>query len=218
MIRFPIPVLVALFVACSCRSGPEIRAAGPASMLASADYRYRNTVDFGEVDTEEMQAAFLTFAKLAERGEKAITLRIHSPGGSIFLGNAWARAVEDIKKRKGITVTCIVDSAAFSMAAVILESPVCDQRLATPRSAILFHNGMSGGRGGANEIRSALAMLEALNESMRLTVALRIGMKPDDLRQLLAQGDWVLSVESALRWHVIDGVVFSSEIAPPEEV
>lgn len=189
---------------------PDLRA------QAGASYKYGNTVDVGEVDRETMIPAARRFKELAEGGAKNITLRIDSFGGSIFLGARWIKYTEDIKRRNGVRVTCIVDGAAYSMGAVILQSSLCDERLATSRSTVLFHNGSTGAEGTAEDLRQSAEFLEALNLAMALVVSERIGMDLGAYQARIAHGDWMMAVPEASRMNVIDGVVSSSLIAPPE--
>lgn len=206
MYRFQILAIAALLSCASSR---------PPYRQVEASARYGNTVDVGDVEEETMATAFLRFSQLAAQGKKEITLRIDSFGGSIFLGNRWAKSVEDVKKAQGIRVTCIVDGAAYSMAAVILESPVCDLRLATARSTILFHNGSGGVRGTAEDMKRAAAFLEALNFAMGLAVATRIGMPFAEYLAKVAHTDWTMAVPEALAANVIDGIASPEEIDPP---
>jgi ATP-dependent protease ClpP protease subunit len=176
------------------------------------------TLDVGPVDAETLTPVLLQLEALAKAGTTHVTLRIDSPGGSIFTGLRFIRMVEDIRKAHGVRVSCVVDGAAYSMAAVILESPACDERLATSRSTFLFHNGKADGAGGsAGELASAARMLEAMNEALAALVAERMGMTPKQYRAKVAGGDWVMAAPEAIANHVIDGVVASASIAPPEE-
>ncbi len=211
MIRFPILAAV-LFFGCIVPAkiaSPQVR--------AERAYIWQNTIDVGNVEEDYMLDAALRFIAIAAAGEKEITLRIDSFGGSIFLGNRWIKNLEDIKKRNGIRVVCIVDGAAYSMGAVILESPLCDLRLATNRSTILFHNGSSGARGTAEDLKQAVNFLEALNLSMALSVSSRLLITIEEYKSRIAHADWVMAVPEAVQSNVIDGVANPDDIAPPFE-
>ncbi len=183
----------------------------------SASFNYSNTVDLGPIQDEQLAMVLIEFQRVTKT-EREVTLRIDSPGGSIFAGQQWTREMEDIKKRRNVRVTCIVDGLAASMAAVILESPLCDLRLATTRSLILFHNGSSGARGTAEELRGTIALLDAINESMALVVSERLGISLNAYRAKIATADWVMAVNEALIVSAIDGLIDSREIAPPSGV
>lgn len=198
-----------MFVACCTPShsiGTEYQARA---------FSYPNTVDIGEIQEAEMKQAFDQFAGLASTGAKKITLRINSPGGSIFLGFDWVRAVEDLKKANDIDVTCVVDGMAYSMAAVILQSDLCDHRLATSRSTILFYNGSGVAQGTSVDMKGTASFLDALNEAMAMVVSDRLKMPIEEYQQRIANGDWVMAGREAFVLNVIDGLVRSSDIAPP---
>ncbi len=215
MFRFPILVLC---LACCAPAHPQrVEPTFNAERFRAQVYTYRNTVDVGDVDDLPMLMALERARDLAKKGEKEITLRIDSFGGGIFLGNRWIREMEDLKKAHGLQVACIVDGAAYSMGAVILESPLCDQRLATKRSTILFHNGSAGGRGTAEDLKEAAAFLEALNVSMALVIADRLEVSLEEYRARVAHADWMMAVPEALASNVIDGFASPSDIEPPAE-
>ncbi len=195
MIRFQIPI--ALF---SLLWASVAHAQTPAPRFV-----YRNTVQLGDFAPIPLAEALDRFKLVAKRGAKSITLRIDSQGGEIELGGKWTRAMEEFKKNYRIRVTCIVDGFALSMAAVTLQSSLCDRRLATLRSIILFHNGIGG---------SKPAALEALNVQMALTVTDRIGMDLDAYRARIAEDSWVMAVREALAMNVIDGIADPRFIAP----
>jgi ATP-dependent protease ClpP protease subunit len=199
-----------LVLALGCASSPARRADG-----FTAAYRYTETVDVGDVDEESMAAALLNLSHVADSGAKRVTLRIDSAGGSVFLGMKWIRLVTDLKKAHSLKVTCIVDGTAYSMGAVILESPVCDTRLATVNSTLLFHNGSGGPKGTEKELESARALLRALNAAMAGLVAQRLHMPVERYQAMIADGDWAMAAVDALANHALDGVIASSEIAPP---
>jgi ATP-dependent protease ClpP protease subunit len=208
-------VLLSFFAGCATGVDPFSRTPYGPQAAASSAFQYGSTVDFGDVDEEPMALAFAQFRALVNGGSKRITLRIDSFGGSIFLGHKVGRAMEDLKKANGVHVVCVVDGAAYSMAAVILESPLCDLRLATPRSTILFHHGRAGVRGTAEDLREGAEFLEAMNLSMALSVVSRLGCPLAAYMDKIAHRDWVMAVPEALATNVIDGVVSPNDIAPP---
>lgn len=211
MHRFPM-VLVSILLVCCASPTKHFTALASAPVYTASAYRYAGTVDLGEVDAEHMTDALKGL--LGVQGKNA-TLRIDSPGGEIFLGLKWIQLVTDLKKRTGLHITCIVDGSAYSMAAVILESPVCDVRLATPSSTILFHNGKGSAQGTVEAIEQGAQLLEAMNGALACLVADRMQMTPAEYRERVRGRDWVMAVPEALANHVIDGIVPSSEIAPP---
>ncbi len=192
----------------------------PIEFRNDASQRYGNTVDVGEVTSDVMGPAYERIKSLVKSGQRRVTLRIDSPGGEIFLGMRWIREVEDLKKaHPGTQIACIVDGAAYSMAAVILESRVCDRRLATNRSTILFHNAsVNAGGGGAHDLRGLAGALEAMNTALGLLISERLGIPLEEYQARVNGRDWMMATPEALHHCVIDGIVSPMEIAPPAEV
>lgn len=213
MIRFPI-LAAALFLSCSCATTSD--AVDVPLLEARARFAHENTVDLEEISENGLAVASGQIARHVVLGRKNITLRIDSPGGSIFAGQRWVRDMEDLKKANDLRFTCVVDGSAYSMGAVILESALCDVRLATTRSTILFHNGSGGSRGTAEELRQLSRFLDAVNDAMALTVSQRIGMDLADYKARIATSDWIMAADEALGLNVIDALVSPSDIAPPE--
>ncbi len=212
MIRFPI-----LFLALACCATSKPHDDLDTYHASVGSYAYNNTIDIGDVMPEPLAEAYMRFRQMAAAGVKNVTLRIDSPGGSIFAGNRFIKAMEDVKKTNGITVMCVVDGMAYSMGAVILESPLCDRRLATVRSTILFHNGSTGASGTAEDLKQATEFLEALNQSLALQISARLGMTLEAYRARIAHTNWVMACPEALLSNVIDATVSSTDIAPPSE-
>lgn len=213
MFRLPIALPV-LFLCCVTVTPHEATPSPIALAPVLTNFKHSNTVDLGEIFDEALEGPAKAFKAAAARS-KDVTLRIDSPGGSIFAGLRWGRQMEDIKKRNGLHVTCIVDGLAASMAAVILESPLCDERLATSRSLLLFHNGSSGAQGTVEELQAAGAFLSAINEAMALNVSKRLGLTVEEYREKIQGADWVLSSRGALGVNALDGLANPEDIAPP---
>lgn len=200
------PLLVAL--SCATPHAPQF--------TAQAAFRYANTIDVGTIDEDTLGPVYTKLQTLAEHDAKNVTLRIDSMGGNIIVGMTWIRSVEDLKKlHPGLHVTCAVDGFAMSMAAVILESSVCDARLATIRSVLLFHNGSVQTQGTVVQIQGTATLLEALNEAMALQIANRLRIPYSVYRARIAASDWIMTTREALVNNAIDELVSPSEIGPP---
>lgn len=205
---------VAILMAVVC-CAPTHHQSKPYFTASSGKYKFENVVDLGDINEEQLAKTARGIQALADSGAGFVTMRINSPGGSIFGGLEFTRNMEDMKKRHGFRVACVVDGVAMSMAAVILESPLCDVRLATNRSLLLFHNGSTGARGNAGDLRQAGSFLDAVNSAMSLIVSHRLCLDVGVYRARLALGDWVLSVEDAIAVNAIDGIAAPDDIAPP---
>lgn len=156
--------------------------------------QYRNVVDLGTVTDEE--AALRVRRRFAEAAffSPLVTLRIDSRA----VPSSLARDLEDEAKRQGSTVACVVDGTAQGRAAALLQSPLCDVRLATARSTVEF----------VARPDPAEARAEALALARRLTLA------PSEY-EALARAGRALSVDDALKANALDGLVEPSSVEPP---
>lgn len=194
----------------------QILAVLVASVTGAAPFKYNNVVDInGAIIRDTMGPAYALAATAMGAGQKEITVRINSIGGNVDEALLWIRMVEDAKKTYGARVTCIVDTQAQSAAAIILESPACDTRLATSRSFMMFHNAAIPGQYPLSEARDMLASLEATNEALGNLVSARLGIPYDSYRKIIRRHRWYMSPREALAAHAIDGLVSPGDIAPP---
>lgn len=165
-------------------------------------------VEVGDIESEVLSRALERVKNHYKHGDREITLRINSNGGSVFEGFSFIQSMEELKKG-GMSVTCVVDVRAISMAFVILQSDVCDKRLATPRSLFLAHNGSLHTEGGTVEdMDEDIELLKVINDSLSLLCANRIGMPILEYRKKLKDHkSWTFGTEEALKHNVIDGVI-----------
>lgn len=162
----------------------------------------------GEVTDESM--ALLANAIDAEhaKGSKNIMLVLNSPGGSVDAGFNFIMAVEKFKRGNQVEFTCVVDGMAASMMAVIFEA-VCDTRLMTKRSMLLFHGARIGPNGGGTQeiLEENAEIIRVINEMMAAMVAPRMGMSEEAFLYRIKGRDWSLSWRDAIRAKAIDGTI-----------
>lgn len=185
-----------------------------APLRASASSYPSESIPVGDIGRDELGPVVEKFDSFVARGDTHVLFRLDSPGGSIFAGLEFIQHVEQAKKLRPLRVSCVVDVMAASMAAVILESGVCDERLMTPRSIVLVHRGSIGTRGTVEEILEDADILEALNQAMAMTVAARIGMPLEEYEARVAKHAWTLGPREALQFHFVDAVVDPSDLPP----
>lgn len=132
-----LPIFFLLFAAC---------AATPVYLNNSEEYSVNfpnKMIEIKDIDLDNVLPVVEKVDELVAAGEKTILFKIHSGGGQIGLGIALINHIEDLKKKEGLRVQCVVDWYAMSMAYTILQG-VCDDRFMTKRAILLAHNGSGG--------------------------------------------------------------------------
>lgn len=186
-------------------------------LTAAVPARASTSVLLGEIDDDTVDVVASSIEAHFKAGEPTVVLQLTSPGGSIFAGFRFIQRVEQAKKTVFMgqgKVVCVVDMYAASMAAVILESPVCDLRLMTPRSILLFHNGATVARGTAKDIESSLNFLRALDKAMAHAISERLGMSYAQYRAMINGKDWTMDCGEALAVGAVDGLIDPAVLPP----
>lgn len=171
-------------------------------------------IELGEVNEENLTAVAEKMVERIQAGDRQLVLRLNSPGGSVFDGLSFIQWVEGVKQSTKVRVTCVVDVMAASMAFVILQSPVCDERLMTRRSILLAHEASTSVSGKPADLESALEMLRAISRALGAVCANRMGMSVDEFMARIANVDWSMDADAALKAHAVDGLVDPATLPP----
>jgi len=195
-----------------------IRAALAALLLlaspALAGPRYDVDV-IGPMDGESLAGAY---AQVLSAPGPEVSIRINSPGGSVFTTLLFIDLVRDRIAEKGLHTTCVVTAAAASAAALLLESGACMTRVAEPGSLLLFH-GVSGGSGGTEQQQEDdVNFIRVLNRTLAAIIAPRIRMTVDAYLDWIRGHDRPVSSDVALELGMVDRVeVWAGHAAPKQE-
>jgi ATP-dependent protease ClpP protease subunit len=169
-------------------------------------------IPVGPIGYDDLSPTIDAIAKRLEAGDTSILLQLNSPGGSVYAGLDFIAVLDELHK-SGIRIQCVVNTRAFSMAAVILQA--CDDRYITPRSTILVHNAsVSDVSGNAHELAEIVQILNALNKSMAQLVSARIGMPLAEYEERIRDGAWTMASGEALRVGMVDEVVNARDLPP----
>lgn len=171
-------------------------------------------IEMGAFDSDGMAAAYTKYMEYVDRGDKVITFNINSNGGSVFGGLELIKLIEDTKKLKGIHTICIVDTHAYSMGVIFLESYACDERYATERSTLLFHNASADAQGNQEELRKTAKAVEEVSLAMANLVCARLKITLPQYLSHVNKGDWLMGYKEALDIGAIDGVISSRDLPP----
>jgi ATP-dependent Clp endopeptidase proteolytic subunit ClpP len=117
---------------------------------------------------------------IAKSKAKSITVRINSPGGSVFDGMAIYNAL----RGKGVPVTTVVDGMAASIASVIFAAG--DTRRMATGSMCMVHNAWGVCIGDFNDMAKMGETLQKVNEQL-VGIYARSGTGADDWREMMAK-------------------------------
>ena len=135
-----------------------------------------------------------------------ITLRINSPGGAVFEGNAIYNFLQGLSA----TITVHIDGLAASMASVI--AMVGDEVIMPANAMLMIHNPLSIVVGNAEEMRKRAEMLDKLKEGAITAYEGKSAMERSEIAKLMDEETW-MTADEAVTWGFADKVAESSNIA-----
>lgn len=120
----------------------------------------------------------------------AVTLRINSPGGSVFGAQAMVAAMRE----HGQPITARVDSLAASAASVIaVEAAALEM---APGSMLMIHKAWGMTIGNADDMLGAAALLEKIDGQIADAYARKSGKDAEEYRGLMAAETWFTAGEA----------------------
>jgi ATP-dependent protease ClpP protease subunit len=140
----------------------------------------------------------------------AITVRINSPGGSVFDGIAILNALRDHPAK----VTVVVDSLAASIASVIAMAG--DEIVMNRNSQMMLHNAWAVCVGDARDMHKSAERLAQHNTNIAQIYADRAGGTVEDWLAVMAEETWLLAdeaVDAGLADRVVELPVKESDSA-----
>lgn len=202
-----IGLILALLFGCNCATTvPKARVAVvmPTEVIVPEPTgKYVNVGDFDAT----LDAVKEDFERRVAEGQTHIDIRINSFGGSIIRGLDFIQALEDVKREHKVTVTCLVDSRAYSMGFVFLQSDVCDWRAMTKRSTLLAHNGSTKSQGNGNQLDEDTEFLKALDVAMAEIAGRRLKIGVAGYRKKIEKRAWTMAWSEALQVGAVDEVL-----------
>ncbi|KAM0274883.1 hypothetical protein ACHAQH_007772 [Verticillium albo-atrum] len=145
----------------------------------------------------------------SDNPDKAITLYINSPGGSVTSGLAIYDTMTYIKSP--VSTVCL--GAASSMGALLLTGGEAGKRYALPHSSVMIHQPLGGTQGQASDILIYANQIQRvrtkLNEIMRRHLNTAFGRERYTLEEVndMMERDKYLSPEEAKDIGVIDEIL-----------
>jgi len=195
-----------LLVGAACATSPA-QAKGPSSE-ASKRHAAGATIHLsdrivdlqGGISSGMIKTAQKRLFQLDEQSHEPIWIRINSPGGSVDAG----LILIDTFRALQSPVKCLVESRAYSMAAITLL--FCDERYALDHASIMLHEASYGTMGEDPTNRARLAFITRYLDRVHHELAERLHMPYKKYRARIRDAWWMLASE-AKEAGVIDGVV-----------
>lgn len=119
-----------------------------------------------------------------------LTIRINSPGGDVFAGNA----IYNMLKGHSAKKTIWVDGVAASMASVIAMAG--DEVVMPSNAMMMVHNPYCFTSGSSSKLRKTAEMLDKLGESVMAAYAEKTGLAKDKLAELMDAETWMTAAEA----------------------
>lgn len=150
-------------------------------------------------DTMIMKAQAKLY-KFDEASHDPVWIRINSGGGSVQAGLILLDTMKALKS----PTRCLVESKAYSMAAILLV--FCDERYALDHATIMLHEASFGLQGEDPTNRSRMDFITKYLDGIHVEIAELLDMKVDAYRAKLRDAWWLLADE-ALDARIIDSIV-----------
>lgn len=144
---------------------------------------------------------------LRAMGSKDITLRVSSPGGSVFD----AVDIYNMLERYSGNIIAEVDGLAASAASFLILA--ANEVRAAKNATFMIHRAWSVTMGDAEEHQRAIGMLETVDENIVSMYAGKSGKDRDEILSAMSDETW-MSAQQALEWGLIDSIIGEDRDAP----
>ncbi|MCA9514513.1 MAG: ATP-dependent Clp protease proteolytic subunit [Myxococcales bacterium] len=199
-----LPSLLAASVACgtteahaAAPGGQKKAPTGETVVLTDRVVELTDGIALGNVKKAQKQ-----MLELDGQSHEPIWVLINSPGGSVDAG----LILIDTMKAVQSPIHCVVESKAYSMAAIILT--YCDRRYGFPHSTFMLHEASYGTVGEDPSNRSKLDFLTRYLDMVHEEIARNLGMELKTYRARIRDAWWLLADE-AKKINLIDTIITS---------
>lgn len=156
---------------------------------------------FGGVGLNDVKDAFNTLEKATE-----ITIRINSPGGSMFEGIA----IYNYLRQQRVKTISVVEGVAASAASLVALG--ADVVTMADGAFYMIHNAHLGTFGDRNQLREAADQIEQFDIQLRKFYSQKTGLSVEDIAAMMDAETW-LSADDALAKNFIDEVKEPLQVA-----
>ena len=171
-------------------------------------WKFSNSIN----DKQEKEAELLLYGVIGEDGlwsdvtakqfsdelkevedAKTIRIRINSPGGDVFAG----QAIYSMLKRCKAEVVGYVDGLAASIASLVLMA--CNKVIMPKNSMLMIHKPWTATAGNANDMAKTIETLNKVEEAMLTAYVDKTGMAEDEIKELLAAETWLSASDAVAK-------------------
>lgn len=171
-------------------------------------WKFSNSIN----DKQEKEAELLLYGVIGEDGlwsdvtakqfsdelkeiedAKTICVRINSPGGDVFAG----QAIYSMLKRCKAEVVGYVDGLAASIASLVLMA--CDKVIMPKNSMLMIHKPWTATAGNANDMAKTIETLNKVEDAMLAAYVDKTGMAEDEIKELLAAETWLSASDAVAK-------------------
>lgn len=164
-------------------------------MEASANPDEREVMIYDAIGDYGISAKdFISDLKALTPGTKSLRMRINSPGGSVFDGNAIYNELIDMGS-KGMKIEAVIDGIAASMASIIAMAA---DKITMPANAVFFiHNPYTYSMGDADALRKDAALLDNLKkEAIKAYRRHAKDLSDSDVSEIMDSDTWMTAEEA----------------------
>lgn len=175
----------------------------------NVDFAARTIYLFTGID-DEIAARVVSGLKILDESPGGITIWLNTGGGSVSDGQAIFDAIQMAEN----PITVIGTGQVASMGTLLLQA--ADQRLATPLTRLMIHDGGAEISGPTREVISSGKELELSMKQHFEVFVRKTRMSLDEIEKISASGRW-FSAEEALEKNLIDGIAVSKAVFDQSE-
>lgn len=154
---------------------------------------------YGEIGYEVTAKQVILDLKEYDPKEVAIQIRLHSPGGAVYEGDAIMNAL----KRDGRPLHFYVDGLCASMATMLLTEASYVE--ACENATFMFHNPNMGAYGDGDDMEQAAKRLKEMTDRFIAKYSEKTGKDSEEIRKLMKAETW-MTAEEALEFGIIDHI------------
>ena len=163
-----------------------------------------------DIDTCNVEEFLLELKDVRAHPEhhKEILIRLTSPGGNAYHAFALYAVLRELSSM-GVNVKIVVEGMAASAAAMIVLQGA-DERLALPDSSFLLHEPKRWiffAYESKSDLEDEVSEMRRITDKIVEILSARCKKSKEEVNKLIERKEVWMSVEDALKWNLIDGIV-----------